>query len=159
MTTSSTARPATPEPAHACLRCGAPIPLGESLCGSCNPAGLKQPAASQAHGTVYAGIAAAVVAMALAALLLVGGVGPFDASIRSAVPVAGGLRLTLAVTNSGSRGGHASCRVWDPTFLGNPPIETFVRTPEVGPGSTVTFAETVAGLGPDTRPLKVDCSR
>ncbi len=159
MTSSSASRPATPEPTHACLRCGAPIPLGQSLCASCNPAGLKQPAASQAHGTVYAGIAAAVVAMGLAALLLLGGVGPFSAAVPAAVPVDGGLRLTLVVTNSGSRSGHASCRVWDPTYLGNPPVETFVTTPEVGPGATVTFDETVAGLGTATRPLTVDCSR
>ena len=102
----------------------------------CNPARLEQPAASQAHGTVFLGIAVAVVGMAVAATFLVGGVGPFRATLDRAAPDGDGLVLTLAIQNSGSRGGRATCRVWDPTYLGNPPVETYVTTPEIGAGQS-----------------------
>ena len=128
-----------PAPTHGCLRCGTQIPLTDALCASCNPAGLEQPAASQAHGTVFAGIALAVVAMLVAATVLVGGVGPFDGRLVSATPAAGGVVLTLAVANAGRRDGQATCRVWDPAYLGNPPIETYVRTPSIAAGETLTF--------------------
>ena len=148
-----------PAPTHGCLRCGTQIPLTDALCASCNPAGLEQPAASQAHGTVFAGIALAVVAMLVAATVLVGGVGPFDGRLVSATPAAGGVVLTLAVANAGRRDGQATCRVWDPAFLGNPPIETYVRTPSIAAGETLTFTQRVVDLGTDPRTFAVDCSR
>ncbi len=158
-TTSSPARPSAPEPTHACVRCGAQIPIGDALCRACNPARLKQPAASQAHGTVFLGIAVAVVGMAVAATLLVGGVGPFRATFTAVVPTGKGLLLSLEVTNTGSRAGEATCRVWDPTYLGNPPIETYVRSPEVPAGQTLVFDQQVANLGTAVRPFAVECSR
>ena len=36
-----------PELTHGCVRCGARIPLAESMCERCNPLGLRAPAASQ----------------------------------------------------------------------------------------------------------------
>lgn len=147
------------EPTHPCLRCGAPVPVSDSLCRTCNPGGLKQPAASQAHGTVYLGIALAVVGLGLAATFLLGGVGPFTARIAAAAPAPGGLALTLVVSNEGSRDGQASCRVWDPTYLGTPAVETFVRTPPIPAGQSITFQQVVADLGTAVRPLSADCSR
>ena len=46
-------------PTHGCVRCGASIPIHESMCESCNPLGLKAPSASQAHGIAIAGVAVA----------------------------------------------------------------------------------------------------
>jgi len=157
--TSSPARSAAPVPTHPCVRCGAEIPVADALCRSCNPAGLKQPAASQAHGTVFLGIAVAVVGMAAVASFFVGGVGPFTASVRGVVPDGSGLVLSVEVANNGSRAGRASCRVWDPTYLGNPPVETFVRSPEIPAGETIHFDQRVAGLGAAGRPLAVSCTR
>jgi len=148
-----------PGPTHACVRCGVPIPLADALCAACNPARLKQPAASQAHGTVFLGIALAVVVMAVALTVLVGGVGPFRATLRSVAPDGDGLLLTLAVENLGSREGRASCRVWDPTYPGNPPAETYVRTPDVPAGYGLVFEQRVEGLGGTERTLALDCSR
>ena len=125
----------------------------------CNPAGLKQPAASQAHGTVLLGVGLAVVGMAAAATFLMGGVGPFSAVVRGAVADASGIDVTLEVTNEGSRAGRASCRVWDPTYMGNPPLETYIRTPEVAPGAAFVFEQRVTGLGTAERPFAVACSR
>lgn len=151
--------PAAPAPTHGCIRCGAPIQLTDALCAACNPAGLQQPAASQAHGTVFAGIALAVVVMLVGATFLIGGVGPFSGRLNAASPADGGLMLTLAVTNAGRRDGPATCRVWDPAYLGNPPIETYVRTPPIAAGETLTFSQRVVDLGTETRGFAVECSR
>jgi hypothetical protein len=153
------ADPTAPTATHACVRCGAAVPLTDALCAACNPAGLEQPAASQAHGTVFLGIGLAVVGLAVALTIFVGGVGPFRATLRDAVPDSDGLRLTIAVENLGSRDGHASCRVWDPTYPGNPPVETYIRTPEVPAGYGLVFEQRVTGLGDAERTLAVDCSR
>ena len=152
-------QPAAPAPTHACVRCGAAIPLTDALCATCNPAGLEQPAASQAHGTVFLGIALAVVALGVALTVFVGGVGPFRAALRDTVPDGDGLVITVAVENLGSRAGRASCRVWDPTYPGNPPVETYIRTPEVPAGYGLVFEQRVTGLGATERSLAVDCSR
>jgi len=151
--------PAAPVPTHSCVRCGAPIPLTDALCAACNPAGLEQPAASQAHGTVFLAIVLAVVALGVALTIFVGGVGPFRAAVRSAAPVGDGLLLTIAVENLGSRDGKASCRVWDPTYPGDPPAETWIRTPEVPAGYGLVFEQRVTGLGAAERTLTVDCAR
>lgn len=147
------------EPTHPCVRCGTPIPLADALCASCNPARLKQPAASQAHGTVFLAVGLAVVGLAVALTVFVGGVGPFRAAVRSVAPDGNGLVLTIAVENLGSRDGRASCRVWDPTYPGNPPVETYIRTPEVPAGYGLVFEQRVEGLGATERTLAVDCSR
>ena len=152
-------QPAALAPTHACVRCGARIPIGDALCATCNPAGLEQPAASQAHGTVFLGIALAVVALGVALTVFVGGVGPFRAALRDTVPDGDGLVITVAVENLGSRAGRASCRVWDPTYPGNPPVETYIRTPEVPAGYGLVFEQRVTGLGATERSLAVDCSR
>lgn len=156
---SSPNRSVAAEPMHACIRCGAPVPLADALCRACNPAGLEQPAASQAHGTVFLGIALAVVTLAVVATVFVSGVGPFRATLRSVVPDGGGLLLTVAVENLGSRAGRASCRVWDPAYPGSPPVETYIRTPEVPAGHGLVFEQHVTGLGADERSFAVDCAR
>ncbi len=159
MTTTSRPAPPAPVPTHRCVRCGAEISVADALCRTCNPGGLKQPAASQAHGTVFLGIAVAVVVMAVVASFLVGGVGPFAAVVLGATPDGSGLVVRLEVTNEGSRAGTATCRVWDPTYLGNPPIETFVRSPEIPAGEALTFEQRVEALGAAERPLAASCTR
>ena len=57
----STSRSTASQP---CVRCGAPVPLDVALCDTCNPLGLAQPSASQAHGTVVLGIGAAALLLA-----------------------------------------------------------------------------------------------
>jgi hypothetical protein len=158
-TGSGASNAAAPALTHACVRCGAPVPLTDALCAACNPAGLEPPAASQAHGTVFLGIGLAVVGLAVALTFFVGGVGPFQSVLRSATPDGSGLLLTIAVENLGSRDGQASCRIWDPTYPGNPPVETYIRTPEVPAGYGLVFEQRVNGLGATERTLAVDCSR
>lgn len=146
-----------PEPSHGCVRCGARIPIGDSMCEACNPLGLKAPAASQAHGTVFLGIAIAVVIMAVVARMLVVGVGPFSSTVAEVTADPAGLLVTISVTNEGSSAGSTTCRIGDPTIRGIGPETVFVHSPVVEPGETVTFDALVASLGTTPRPLSVDC--
>ena len=86
-TTPAPAAPAPTEPMHGCVRCGASIPISESMCERCNPLGLKAPAASQAHGTAILGVAVAVVLLAVVARIAVSGVGPFPPAWSTSRPI------------------------------------------------------------------------
>ena len=115
---------------------GPTIPVADALCRACNP-GRPQAARRVAgprdglpgdrprdrrHGGSLA-------------TFLVGGVGPFAATLRGAVPDGDGLVLTLdGRATTGRAPAGRRCRVWDPTYLGNPPVETYVRTPEIAAG-------------------------
>lgn len=145
------------EPLHGCVRCGARIPISEGMCENCNPLGLKGPAASQAHATVFAGIGIAVVGLAIVAHFLVSGIGPFDGTVSDVAAVPAGLRVTISVTNSGSRAGTATCRIDDPTLPGIGPDTVFAHSPVVQPGTTVRFDVVVSNLGTVPRPLTTDC--
>jgi predicted nucleic acid-binding Zn ribbon protein len=155
--TRSTLPAATDEPLHGCVRCGARIPVSQAMCERCNPLGLKEPAASQAHGTVFVGIGIAVVVMAVVARLAVTGVGPFSGGIAKVAADPAGLLVTIAVTNEGSSAGSTTCRVGDPQIRGVGPETAFVTSPVVPPGQTVTFSAVVASLGTTVKPLSVDC--
>ena len=149
--------PAAPEPLHGCVRCGAKIPISESMCERCNPLGLKAPAASQAHGFAIAFVAAAVVVLAVIARLAINDVGPFTASVATIEPAPSGLHVTISVTNEGHAAGRSTCSIADPTKPGLGPETAFVESPLVQPGQTLTFDATVLSLGTTPRPLDVAC--
>ena len=141
---------------HPCVRCGRPVPLDVGLCERCNPLGLKDSAASQVHGTVVIAVLLAFVGLAVIARLALTGVGPFPATVVGAVPVEGGLAVTLTVTNDGSSAGQTTCRVNDPADrIGGE--SAFLLSPRIEPGQTVTFTKTVTVLGIDPGPLDVSC--
>ena len=75
------------------------------------------------------------------------------------MPQGGGLDLRLTVSNQGSREGSATCRVWDPTWLGDPPHETFVRTAPIQPGQSLTFEQVVNAIGSQAGTLAIECNR
>jgi hypothetical protein len=143
------------EPTHGCVRCGARIPLAESMCERCNPLGLKAPAASQAHGTAALGIVVAAVIMAVVARFLVADVGPFSSSIADVAADPAGLRVTISITNEGSAAGRTTCRIGDPTIRGIGPETAYVQSPMVEGGATVAFEAVVVSLG--RAPLSVEC--
>jgi hypothetical protein len=142
---------------HGCVRCGARIPIGESMCERCNPLGLKAPAASQAHGTAALGVVVAVVVLAVIARLAVSGVGPFTSTIGGVTADPAGLRVTISITNTGSSAGSTTCRVSDPQLPGIGPEAAFVTSPVIQPGATESFERVVTSLGTTVRPLSVDC--
>lgn len=156
-TTPSPAAPAPSEPMHGCVRCGARIPIAESMCERCNPLGLKAPAASQAHGTAALGVVIAVVVLAVVARMAMSGVGPFTSSIAGVTADPAGLKVTITITNAGSSAGSTTCRVSDPQLPGIGPEAAFVTSPTVQPGATVSFDRVVTSLGSTPRPLDVDC--
>ena len=156
MTSAPTPMPAQ-EPLHGCVRCGARIPVTQAMCERCNPLGLKEPAPSQAHATVFIGIIAGVVLLAVVAKLAVSSVGPFQGSITGVTAAPAGLRVSLTVTNAGSSAGSTTCRIGDPSIPGIGPETAFVSSPIVQPGQTLSFEAVVASLGTDVRPLSADC--
>lgn len=148
--------PAPTEPTHPCARCGAPVAPGVGLCERCNPLGLRDSAASQAHGTAFIGVAVAVIALALIARLAFAGSGPFPASVDAVVAVADGLAVTLSVTNEGEATGQTTCRLTDPADRG---ISTsaILLSPRIEGGTATTFTGTVTEFGSEPLALQVEC--
>jgi hypothetical protein len=144
---------------HGCVRCGARIPLHESMCESCNPLGLKAPSASQAHGTVFVGIGIAVVLMAVVARLIIANMGPFASSVAGVVADPGGLKVTVSVTNKGTTDGATTCRIDDPSLGGISPKAAFVESPVVPGGGTILFDVIVGGFGTQPREMLAACGR
>jgi len=149
-----TSDPTTPL-THGCVRCGAPVPLDVAMCDRCNPLGLRQPAASQAHGTIFLGIGVAVVGLAFLANLAVSGIGPFPASIVAVGTDPPGLNVTISVTNAGSKAGATTCSIHEPDGFG--PGTAVIQTPRIEAGATVTLNEKVTTLGDQVRDLLVTC--
>ena len=149
---------AATELTQGCVRCGATVPLGTAMCENCNPLGLKQPAPSQAHGTVFVGIVVAVVGLAILGRLALNGIGPFKGQIGNIVAVPPGLAVTLTVTNLGSSAGSTTCRIYDPGSAGLGPGAAFIVSPRIDPGRTVSFSKEVTELGSTVRPLAVECT-
>ncbi len=150
--------PTTPAAAltHGCVRCGAPIPLEDAMCERCNPLGLKQPAASQVHGTVFVAVAVAVVGLALLASFAVSGIGPFTVRLLGVASDPPGLNVTVSVTNTGTRAGATACRVWDRQAGVGPETAVF-QTPRIDAGATITINRRVTELGSEVRELIVEC--
>lgn len=144
------------EPTHGCQRCGAPVGIGVGLCERCNPLGLRDVSASQVHGTVFIGVAIAIVLLAIVARLAVTGIGPFVATLDTVVPAALGLEVTLTVTNEGSAAGQTTCRVTTASNRGGGP-SAFMLSPNLQPGETTTFSQLVTGLGTSDTDLVVEC--
>ncbi len=148
--------PAPTEPTHGCVRCGAPVAIGVGLCERCNPLGLRDVAASQVHGTVFLGVVAAFVILALVARLAVADIGPFASTLDATIPAGDGLQVTLTVTNEGDAAGRTTCRLTRATDRGGGP-SAFVLSPTIGAGQTVSFERVVTELGAEVGDLVVDC--
>ena len=140
------ADPAAPEPTHACVRCGRPVALSAGMCDRCNPLGLADPAATQAHGTALLAVGIAVVLLAVVGRFALSGIGPFSATVTSVTAAPAGLSITLTVTNQGSRAGSSTCRVHNGIPIMDDPSAYFL-SPQIEPGATVTFSRETAALG------------
>lgn len=145
------------EHTHPCVRCGAPVALDVGLCERCNPLGLKDSAASQVHGTVVIAVIVAIVGLAFLGRFALAGVGPFPATVENVAPDAGGLAVTLTVTNEGSGAGQTTCRLTDPLDR-NGNQGGFVLSPRIEPGATVTFTKVVTVFGSESTALDVACN-
>ena len=137
--------------------------MGTAMCEFCNPLGLADPAASQAHGTVFLAIGAAVVILALVGRLVLAGIGPFEASVTQVVAATDasgattGLTVTLTVKNDGTRSGASTCRVHDPAVAATDRSAIFL-SPEIAAGATATFSRTTNQLGLEaSATLQAEC--
>jgi hypothetical protein len=144
------------EHTHPCARCGAPVGEGVGLCERCNPLGLRDSAASQVHGTVFAVVAIAIVLMLVFARLSIAGSGPFPATLTAITPTASGLAVTVTVSNDGTDGGQTTCRLTDAADRGLS-RSAFVLSPRIEAGRTVTFETVVTEFGSAPRELAVTC--
>jgi hypothetical protein len=146
------------EQTHPCVRCGDPIPLEDGMCERCNPLGLRQPASSQAHGTVVVGIVIAVFILAVLGKVVLAGIGPFDGSVAAVVAQPPNLMVTLTVTNHGTHDGSVTCRVYDTDDPGIGPDAAYLLSPDVPAGGTLSFSQLVTTLGGTVKPLSTDCT-
>jgi predicted nucleic acid-binding Zn ribbon protein len=146
------------EPGH-CIKCGREIDPDESLCETCNRAGMSAPSASQYHGTVAAAIVLAVIGLAVAASLSMRGIGPYVAEVRGVAPAdSAGYAITYAVRNEGTQPGRAKCQL---VALGNSGERLRVRstiTEPIGGGQTAEETETIPGLAEEPAEVTVSCS-
>jgi hypothetical protein len=134
------------------------VPVDVAMCERCNPLGLRQPAASQAHGTVVLGIIGAVVGLAILGKVALAGVGPFDGRVTAVLPDPPNLVVTLTVTNNGSREGSTTCRVFAASDSGIGPNQVYVLSPQIDAGATIAFSRQVTDLGSTVRDFKADCT-
>ena len=141
---------------QACVRCGAPVSLQTALCERCNPLGLAQPSSSQAHGTVFLGIGAAVLLLASLAGSSSRGIGPFTVSMGGATSVPGGLAVAITVTNTGATAGSATCQVTT-SVIGSAGLSEIISTPRIEPGATTTVDRQLKSFGSDPIPLIISC--
>ena len=128
------------------------------MCERCNPLGLSQPASSQAHGTVFIGIAVAIFALAIIGRYALAGVGPFEGTVAAVVADPPNLAVTLTVTNRGSREGATTCRVYVADDPGIGPNAAYLLSPQIPAGGTVSFSREIANLGPTVKTLATECT-
>jgi len=155
-TASAPTSPISVEPTHPCARCGRSVPPGVGLCEECNPLGLRDVASGQVHGSVFIAVAVAIAVLAVLARLSIAGSGPFPAQVGDVVPSAGGLSVTITVSNEGDATGQSSCRL---SRVGDQGMGTasFVTTPRLGAHETRTFRSTVTEFGTAPVDLQVEC--
>ena len=132
------------------------MPVDVGLCERCNPLGLSDPAASQAHGTVFLAIVLGVLLLAVAGRVALSGIGPFQAQVTGVQAAPAGLSVTIDVHNAGTKAGPTTCRIIDPANRGVGPA-AIVQSPPVEPGQTRSFTATIRQFGTSPRPLAVAC--
>ncbi len=147
-----------PRAARHCIKCGRAVGPDESICSTCNRAGMTTPSATQYHGTVVAAIIAGVAALAIAASLAMRGVGPFVAELVSFAPAPGDrLEVRLAVTNDGERAGRARCQLTAFDGSGRTMrVHGFV-TVEIAGGERVELDQPMPGIADDPARVTVSC--
>ncbi len=158
MTPTSPAVRRTLEPTHPCIRCGREgVPADAGLCEFCNPLELSQPSATQMHGIAAVGILAFIAIIAVAARVLMVGIGPFEVGGTSVRPAPGGLAVSFDVTNAGSNPSATTCQIREahPGFAA-PRVEV-VQTPRIGAGETITVNLVVTKFGTEGLGLVASC--
>lgn len=153
-----TVEPAERRPARRCYKCGRQIGPDETICDDCNRAGMATPSASQYHGTIVVAIVAGIVLMAVAASLAMRGVGPYRGrAVGFQTGPQGTVVATVSVTNQGTSSGRAKCRIEALDSAGNELGVVVSITPQVAGGATVTYDQSIPGVGDRATSVGVSC--
>ncbi len=141
-----------------CYKCGRQIGPDESICDVCNRAGMATPSASQYHGTIVVAIVAGVALLAIAASLAMRGIGPYTARTLSFhAGSQGAVVATVLVSNEGTRSGRAKCRLEARDAGGHELGAVTSVSPPVSGGDTVTFDQSIPGVGGEPASVAVSC--
>lgn len=133
-----------------CLKCGRTIPATETMCETCNRAGMVAPAATQMHGTLFVAIAGSVIGLGVVAALLLGGVGPFPAEVTAVTPLVDtAVEATLELRNEGTRAGRARCQLTAVDSEGGTLSQVSVVSTEIAPEASATLTAEIRGLDED----------
>ena len=160
-------------PVDRCPRCGTPRRADLQVCVRCEtpfdaPAGaddvdidlaLPRPAApspSQSHGTVMVAVLSGFVVLGFLLWLSVRGVGPFTGTIVTTVRQDDNARVTINVTNEGSKSGHGKCRIERVSETGNQEAPFQFLSERVTPDGTITQTVEVP-LDPGSRTGAILC--
>ncbi|MGH2444612.1 MAG: hypothetical protein ACRDGD_01010 [Candidatus Limnocylindria bacterium] len=150
--------PERAEEVRHCIKCGAEVGFEETLCRSCNRAGMLTPSATQYHATVAAAIVIGVVVLAVAASLSLRGVGPYAATVSGVAPgEPQGYAISYAVTNEGTNPGRAKCLIVTLGASGERLRTANTLTTQIPGGDTVSLTETIPGLLTQPSEVQVSC--
>jgi predicted nucleic acid-binding Zn ribbon protein len=142
-----------------CIKCGSEIGPEESICASCNRAGMETPSPTQYHGTIVVGVVAAVAALAVAASLSLQGVGPYAAEVRGVAPADPvGFAISYAVTNEGTKPGRAKCQLVALGDLGEQLRVLNTLTTQIPGGGTTEESGSIPGLETEPAQVTISCS-
>jgi hypothetical protein len=145
------------EPTHPCIRCGREgVPAEAGLCDLCNPLELSQPSATQMHGIAAVGILGFIVLLAVLGRVVLAGTGPFAGQVTGVVPAAGGLAVTLSVSNEGSNASATTCTIREAVPRFGATTES-VQTARIAAGSTIELTTNVTRFGTEPIDLAVSC--
>lgn len=137
-----------------CQRCGRPTPVGVGMCDTCNPGHIGGASSTQVHATIVAAVGAGVLAIALLGRVALAGVGPFPATIDSAsILPNGGLKVSLTVSNDGTKKAAATCRVNRGGV--NAPDDVLFLTDPIAPGASATYTREGPALNPNDSPWQL----
>jgi hypothetical protein len=120
---------------------------------------LPRPAApspTQSHGTVMVALLGGFVVLAVLLWLSVRGVGPFTGAIVSSDPAGDTARVTVTVTNEGSKAGHGKCHIRRMAATGDFEADFQFLSDRVLPHGTVTQTVEVP-LRTGSKAVSVDC--
>ena len=141
-----------------CIKCGREVGPDESMCATCNQAGMVAPSATQVHGTIFVAIVLGVVLLGVLGSLVVGRGGPYDATVVGfEVSQTGGLDVALQVGNGGDHPGRGRCQL---TLRdGDRAIvqQALTISPRIEPQADVEFTYTIVELTEPPASVEVIC--
>jgi predicted nucleic acid-binding Zn ribbon protein len=145
-------------PPRNCYKCGRQIGPDQTICDTCNRAGMATPSATQYHGTIVVAIVAGVVIMAVAASLALRGIGPFQGQALGWSPdPPDAVVVQVQVANEGTKNGRAKCELIALDAAGRVLRQVSSLAPSVAGGGQTTYQERMPGLSEPPTSISVKC--